>query len=137
MSQATQRKRMTILPGTAEAPRRAREFIVAVLGPGQDDVLLVVVELVTNSVRHSRSGGPGGQVTVTVEPGPEGQVLIEVTDAGPAAGSRPPASAVMPGAGSLPEGGMGLALVGELSAEWGCDPVPGSTRYWARMRVAA
>jgi anti-sigma regulatory factor (Ser/Thr protein kinase) len=49
--------------------RAAREFVERVLGAGHPctgDAVLLVSELVTNSVRHSGSALPGGRVTVTV-----------------------------------------------------------------------
>jgi anti-sigma regulatory factor (Ser/Thr protein kinase) len=56
--------------------------VAGVLGesyPHVDVALLLVSELVTNSVRHSGSAVPGGPVTVTVAVG-DGGVWVEVTD---------------------------------------------------------
>ncbi len=50
--------------GRAERARVARAFAVGVLGPGHpcgDDAALLVSELFSNSVRHSRSGAAGGR----------------------------------------------------------------------------
>jgi serine/threonine-protein kinase RsbW len=75
------RERVTVA-GRAERARVARVFAVGVLGPGHpcgDDAALLVSELFSNSVRHSRSGAAGGTVTVTVSAG-DGLVRVEVTD---------------------------------------------------------
>ena len=57
-------------------------MVGGVLVPGhpcQDVSVLLVSELFGNSVQHSRSGGPGEAVTVTVLAG-DGVVRVEVTD---------------------------------------------------------
>jgi anti-sigma regulatory factor (Ser/Thr protein kinase) len=69
----------------------------------RDDAALLVSELFGNSVRHSRSGEPGGMVTVAVTAG-GGVVRVEVADR---SGAQVPSCtllAVTPRAG----GGSGL-----------------------------
>jgi hypothetical protein len=68
--------------GLPERVAVARAFAMAVLGrqhPAGATVVLLVSELVTNSVRHSASGLPGWTVTVTVPS--SGEVTrVQVTD---------------------------------------------------------
>jgi anti-sigma regulatory factor (Ser/Thr protein kinase) len=101
------------LAGRAERARAARAFVFEVLGPGHpcgDVAILLVSEIFSNSVRHSRSGAPGE--TVTVISG-DGTVRVEVTDrAGPGTPELRPA-------GRDAEGGRGLQLVAGLAARWG------------------
>jgi hypothetical protein len=65
------RESMTVA-GQAERARAARAFVVGVLGPGHpcgNDAAMLVSELFSISVRHSRSGAAGGTVTVAVSAG--------------------------------------------------------------------
>ncbi|MEU4411184.1 hypothetical protein AB0F88_42330 [Streptosporangium sp. NPDC023963] len=57
--------------------------------PHTDDALLLLTELVTNSVRHSDSGRcPSGRITIAVAHH-DGTLHIDVIDAGSTAGHRP------------------------------------------------
>ncbi|WP_326828637.1 ATP-binding protein [Streptosporangium sp. NBC_01810] len=57
--------------------------------PYADDALLLLTELVTNSVRHSDSGRtPDGRITVAVAHH-NGTLHIDVIDAGSSTGQRP------------------------------------------------
>ena len=81
---------------------RLAEFRVS-LEPRYDDVLLLVSELVTNSVRHSKSD----DIDVRIK-SVDGHIRVEVSDDGP--GFNPDA----------PRGdGMGLMLVEKLADRWG------------------
>jgi anti-sigma regulatory factor (Ser/Thr protein kinase) len=103
------------LAGRAERGRVARAFVVGVLGPGhpcENDAALLVSELFGNSIRHSRSGAPGGTVTVAVRAG-DGLVRVEVTDRGG------PGVPELYSAGRDAEGGRGLQMVAGLSVRWG------------------
>jgi serine/threonine-protein kinase RsbW len=116
--------------GRAERARVARAFAVGVLGPGhpcRDDAALLVSELFGNSVRHSRSGGAGGTVTVAVSAG-DGRVRVEVTDRG-----GPEVPELCP-AGRDAEGGRGLQLVAGLAARWGWRQRGGRTVTWFELR---
>jgi anti-sigma regulatory factor (Ser/Thr protein kinase) len=103
------------LAGRAERARAARAFVSEVLGSGhpcRDAAILLVSEVFSNSIRHSRSGAPGETVTVAVISG-DGIVRVEVTDrAGPGTPELRPA-------GRDAEGGRGLHLVADLAARWG------------------
>jgi two-component sensor histidine kinase len=73
------------------------------LEPRYDDVVLLVSELVTNSVRHSDTDG----IDVKVQ-SIDGHIRVEVSDDGP--GFTP----------ESPRGdGMGLMLVEKLADKWG------------------
>src|SRR4051812_16506727 len=98
---------------TVEAPARARQAIRR-LGDDLDgeiveDVMLLVSELVTNSVKY----GGDGELRLCVESADARQIRIEVVDQGsgfvPEARSRPRTEA----------GGWGLHLVEELTDRWG------------------
>ena len=117
------------LAGRAERARAARTFVSEVLGPGHpcgDDAALLVNELFGNSVRHSRSGTPGGTVTVTVRAG-DGVIRVEVTDRG-----GPGVPELRP-SGRDAEGGRGLQLVAGLAARWGWRQCGGRTVTWFEL----
>jgi anti-sigma regulatory factor (Ser/Thr protein kinase) len=117
------------LAGRAERARAARAFTAAVLGPGHpcgDDAALLVSELFGNSVRHSKSGEPGGTVTVAVTAA-GGVVRVEVADrSGPGVPQLGPA-------GGDAESGRGLGLVAALAARWGWRRRGGQTVTWFEL----
>jgi anti-sigma regulatory factor (Ser/Thr protein kinase) len=117
----------------ARRPERvavARAFALAVLGrrhPAVETAVLLLSELVTNSVRHSGSGLPGQTVTVTVLR--EGEVVrVEVIDR---SGATVPA---LRAADSGAEGGRGLYLVDSLAARWGTGQDGDRTTTWFELR---
>jgi anti-sigma regulatory factor (Ser/Thr protein kinase) len=118
------------LTGRAENIGRAREFVTASLGPEHPCAMtieLIVSELVTNAIVHSKSGWDGGIVTVAIT-GYSDRVRVEVTDDGGTA--RPRLRAVDFGA----ESGRGLQLVDALAAAWNWSPDPGGTvTTWAEV----
>ena len=104
------------IPGLPEQVRAARAFVGRTLGsdhPCAFIAVLLVSELVTNSVQHSSSRGPDGIITITVTGIADG-VQVEVADAG---GMSVPA--VRRAGGDMDEAGRGLCLVNDLSTEWG------------------
>jgi len=115
------------LKGVPESVSVARSRVRELLGeghPASDDVVLLVSEVVTNSVLHSGSGG-GGVVAMTVAVG-SAAVLVEVCDAG--SGASVPHVRNEPEA----ESGRGMFLVDLLADDWGVqDDVPkGSRILW-------
>ena len=118
------------LAGRAERARVARAFVDGVLGPGHpcgDVAILLVSELIGNSVRHSGSGDPGETVTVAVRTG-DGVVRVEITDrSGPGVPESYPA-------GRDAEGGRGLQLVAGLAARWGWRRRGGQMVTWFELR---
>ena len=117
-----------------QAPGAARCFVADALRPVApsllDDALLLVSELVTNSVRHS--GAPAGEcVVVRVEFRP-GMLRLEVEDPGRGGEIAPRDGDTQRG------GGFGLTLVQALSERWGVERVArGGTRIWAQLPRAA
>lgn len=116
-------------PGRPESARAARQWAKRCLAgcPSADEVMLAVTELVTNSVRHSRSGlRPGGMIRVRLSAAAGAWVRIEVRDDGPAA-----TAAAAPDPGGLSEYGRGLQMVRALAGgETGAD---GRGLHWARL----
>jgi anti-sigma regulatory factor (Ser/Thr protein kinase) len=119
------------IAGRPERVAAARAFAATVLGsrhPAGEAVVLLVGELVTNSVRHSASGLPGGMVKVTVLSGCD-VTRVEVTDM---SGATVPA--LRPGACGLAGGGRGLYLVDVLAARWGFEQDGGRTTTWFELQ---
>lgn len=83
--------------------------------PYADDALLLVSELVTNSLVHGGSAVLGGKVTVTVAAAGNG-VRVEVADA---SGDGIPV--LLPAAGGEAEGSRGMLLMDALAARWGYE----------------
>lgn len=111
---------------TPFAAPAARRFVTETLrgwGVGdatRDAVQVVVGELVTNAVRHSR-----GRFRVAVSRR-GGVVRVAVTDR----------STLMPApraGGELAVGGRGMPLIGMLSERWGVDPHDGGKTVWAEV----
>ena len=125
MCQDTPRAQRRLPPGR-EAPMRAREFLRAASCVSHhsevvEDAVLLVSELVTNSVVH---GGP--PVIVAVEC--DGDALqVRVRDGSPVLPARR-------SAGQGEEGGRGLALVDTMSSDWGVDPQPDGKHVWFVLR---
>ncbi|WP_203982983.1 ATP-binding protein [Sphaerisporangium rufum] len=128
------------LAGRVEEVGAARAFARRLLdgNPLLEPVLLVVSELVTNSVEHSGSGRPGGTITLyLLHVGT--RVRVEVRDDGAdGVPSVRPAGwpAVPEPAGSLDEldvGGRGLRLVTAVAACWGFTAGRRETTTWAEL----
>lgn len=117
------------LPGTRRSAGRARNFARALLPcdePLLDELVTVVSEIVGNAVTHTRSGGEGGRVTVTLM-ACGGAYRLEVADDG-AGGARP---YVEPETGA--ERGRGMRIVDALAARWGYREVGERTVVWAEF----
>jgi len=127
---------LRVLPGTAHSAAVARQLTRELLGPGHpamDTAMLLVSELVANSVTHSRSGLPGGTVTVAVCTGSAG-VLIQVCDAG---GLTEPRVVATQGTGAEgAEHGYGLLLVAALADTWGTTTAREGRLTWCRVGSA-
>lgn len=104
-----------------QAPRISRSHLNSMkeeLGGRFDDVVLVVSELVTNSVRHA-----GSDVLVRVHRQPD-KIRIEVADAGPGFSSDTPRGE-----------GMGLRIVEQIADDWGIKLDDGCL-VWAELSTA-
>jgi two-component sensor histidine kinase len=107
--------------GRADEVGRARHEVTAYLSgcPAADDAGLILSELATNAVLHSRSRG--GYFVVRSEMFP-GYAWLEVEDAGGGWDQH--------GDG---DGGRGLVIVEALAAEWGVDGDARGRVVWARI----
>jgi anti-sigma regulatory factor (Ser/Thr protein kinase) len=131
-------------PGRPEAAAAARRWAAGCLPgcPAADDAVLALSELVTNSVRHSRSGLlPGGRIRVRISIAAGAWVRIEVRDDGPASwsaarlrdgtGPAAEAAAAVTKPSVLAEDGRGLWLVSTLSG--GQARADGRGVHWVRL----
>lgn len=104
------------LTGTPDSIGEARAFVARHLDahPRSGDAVLMVSEVATNAVRHTRSGLGGSYkvlVGLTI-----GTVRVEVQDQG---GETVPCPKQDSGDR---EGGRGVAIVDMLADQWGYDP---------------
>jgi len=94
-----------------------------------DVAVLLVSELVTNSMLHSNSRLPGQTITITVTASPC-SARVEVRNAG---------SASVPVVNStdnpLGDNGRGLRLVSDLAARWGYRREPDGLVTWFEVRA--
>jgi anti-sigma regulatory factor (Ser/Thr protein kinase) len=116
---------LRFVPGrrAPEAARRGLEALRSTFDDATvDDAVLLVSELVTNSVRHA---GLGAADTICVEVRQEPSMLhVEVAD--PGAGF--PVDPVLPRA----DGGWGLLLLDRVADRWGVRRDPG-TIVWFEL----
>jgi anti-sigma regulatory factor (Ser/Thr protein kinase) len=125
MCQTTPRQERE-LPVSREAPALAREFLRSSTcaehhGAVVDDAVLMLSELVTNSVLH---GGP--PVVVAVDCLGD-SLQVRVRDGSPELPAPRDAE-------QTDENGRGVALVAEMSADWGVDPVDDGKNVWFILR---
>ncbi|QVQ53553.1 ATP-binding protein [Spiractinospora alimapuensis] len=109
------------LPGSVESVGRARDWLREILPTMGlttcvEDALLVISELATNAVRHSRSGDPLGRYQIRVHTEPP-RVLLAVTDAG---GPHVPATTDNATTDFSSDSGHGLRLVEHFAQRWWC-----------------
>lgn len=104
-------------PGQPDEISRARHFTYHYLRhtPAVAEVCLMVSEVTTNAVQHSRSGQPGGEFTLTLTMEDTG-VRVEVEDEGSTFGAVPHVENAEP---SEAEHGRGLAVVEALADKYG------------------
>lgn len=119
------------IQGGAGAPARAREHLLGYLDRADtstraSDAVLVVSELVTNSVLHA---DVDARQALSLElTRSDHHLRIAVTDTGSALGPR-----LLPADPDRP-GGLGLRMVDQLSVAWGVDREPaGVTRVWCEL----
>ena len=121
------------IPGRPEAVSGVRAFAAGLLGrecPSTSTAILLISELVTNSIQHSRSRCRGGIVAVSLIALARG-IRAEVHDEGsvtvPTLRSDPPAPP------DLEEGGRGLRLVDTLADRWGYCRDSSSAVTWFEL----
>lgn len=108
------------------APSRARRDVTLCLHTWGldhliDDARLIISELVTNAIRHTRTRRVG--VSVTRHPD---RVRIVVTDT-----SR--ATPVPADPGPDAEAGRGLQLIDQVATRWGSDRLSTGKRVWVEL----
>jgi|SRR5215211_3904858 len=117
------------LPAEAHSAKVARDAVAGLdghLGEIFGDVVLVISELVTNSVRHA---GLAASQPVQLSVGVEGdKVRVAVRDPGP--GFEPPGAPTDP----AHIGGWGLVLVNQLAEEWGVENEGDATVVWCELK---
>jgi anti-sigma regulatory factor (Ser/Thr protein kinase) len=111
------------LPVAAAVPV-ARHFAIDTLTAWKlphlaDDAALIVSELAANAVVHAKTA-----FRVTISRVPSGVVRLAVEDA---AQSQP----VLRRSGRHDHSGRGIALIAEITREWGCDLSSGGKTIWA------
>jgi serine/threonine-protein kinase RsbW len=118
-------------PGTRTQVSEARQFVTSYLGdrPEIDTAELVVSELATNAIRHSRSGLPGGRFGVTLHTGATMLILAVLDEGGPTAPR-------LCRAGEDEQSGRGLHLVEMLTARWGVHGDEVGRTVWALIPLA-
>jgi anti-sigma regulatory factor (Ser/Thr protein kinase) len=117
------------LPADATSPGRARVFVADLLERWElpalvDTATLLTSELVTNAVRHARTG-----MEIAVSRTDDRTVRIAVTDRAPAADVRARSSA------DDAEGGRGLFLVEQLAVGWGSAVGDNAKTVWFELRA--
>ncbi|WP_304453071.1 ATP-binding protein [Nocardiopsis sp. YSL2] len=116
------------LPSQARPVRRYLHDLTAGLPVAAAHAVWLGSELFANAVLHSRSGDPGGTVTVGVYEWPD-RIRVRMVDDGPRAES-PGGPHVRPLDLAEP-GGLGLRVVSLKAARWGVDhPGDGCTGVW-------
>jgi anti-sigma regulatory factor (Ser/Thr protein kinase) len=124
--------REVTLPGLPESVGQFRALVreLAATEYQAEAGSLCVSELVTNAILHTRSGLPGGTVTVSIGPADlPGELRISVCDNGP--GRFRPWAPPLPDAPDVPEHGYGLGIVDVVAADWGVVPAAGGgSRIW-------
>ena len=121
------------IPGRPEQVATARAFVSRTLssyqvGADNDAATLLTSEIVTNAIRHTRSGADDGTVTIVVIGVPRG-VLVEIIDDGSA--GTPVAKGDLYAAE-----GHGLFLVQHLAPQWGYLRDPAGTTVWFHLPAA-
>jgi len=128
---AAQARESVTVAGRPERVAVARAFVAAVLGrqhPQGETAVLLLSELVTNSVLYSGSSLPGQTITVTVVS--VGEVIrVEVTDR---SGESVP---TLRSSDSHTEGSRGLCLVEALAARWGFEQDGAYTTTWFELQL--
>lgn len=117
---------MVIFPGRPDQVAAVRRYIASLLPQDAtlDDITLLTSEAITNAVEHTRSGEPGGTVTLTVLDVGHA-TRVEVIDQGGL--TRPE---VRDDVRKDSEHGYGLHLVRSLARRWGSRSRGEGTELW-------
>jgi len=113
-------------PHSAKVARDAVSGLDGHLGPVFGDVVLLISELVTNSVRHA---GLDASQPLQLSVAMEGEtVQLAVRDPGP--GFAPPDAPTDP----AHVGGWGLVLVDQLAQRWGVEHDGEANVVWCELK---
>jgi hypothetical protein len=115
---------MLQVDSNVNAPRLSRsrlEPIKPALGRRYDDVVLLVSELVSNSVRHSGANSRSDRIDVKVSVH-DGRIRVEVADQGSGFSALDPRG-----------DGLGLEIVEKLADRWGTGDGRQSFLVWAEL----
>lgn len=113
-----------LVESTLDAPRLSRSRLQRMKGklePRYDDVVLIVSELVSNSVRH----GSTEEIDIKVTSNDE-WIRVEVKDSGPGFSIDDPRG-----------DGLGLAIVEKLADRWGMKDGQGAFTVWAELSASS
>lgn len=107
-----------VYSGHPEQAPKVRHFIACLLAdfPGVDDIVNAAAELVANALIHTRSGKPGGHLTIEVRRWTHCCVSLAVTDQGSPGQPHVPERA---DDGHFEETGRGLMILDATSTCWG------------------
>jgi Signal transduction histidine kinase len=119
-------------PGTGRQVGVVRRLIATYLGnrPEVEIAQFIASELVTNALRHTRSGQADGQFRLTLD-GRDNLLVIAVTDQG-----GPSDSPRVCHAGPDDLHGRGLYLVEDMATLWGVYGDRHSRTVWALLHLA-
>ena len=120
-------------PSAAGAARRAVARRGLVGADREATLLLLVSELVSNSIRHAGMGA-GERIRLRAARTDDACAYVEVCDAGHS--GRTPAMRTR-GGGALEAGGLGLVLVDEMADRWGVHRHADGTCVWFEMACEA
>jgi anti-sigma regulatory factor (Ser/Thr protein kinase) len=124
------------VPGRPETVAGVRAFTTGLLGrecPSTSTAVLLISELVTNSVLHSRSRCSGGMVAVTLIALANG-LRAEIHDEGSV--TVPTLRSDEPAVAEVEESGRGLRLVDALATRWGYCRDADSAVTWFELAEA-
>ncbi len=116
-------------PGLPAIVPSARRFVRGILAdsPRGGDMELIASELASNAIRHTPSGKPGGEFTITIRTG-TGWARIEVSDIGTGEWHPQPGDGD-PGA----EYGRGLTIIAAVADKFGHDVHADGQTLWAEV----
>ncbi|GAA1675474.1 hypothetical protein GCM10009733_085660 [Nonomuraea maheshkhaliensis] len=118
-------------PGTKAQISAARRFVAGYLGdrPETYTAELVISELATNAIRHTRSGQTAGRFGVTLHAG-TALLIVAVHDEGG------PSTPHLRQADNTDQSGRGLHLVDSLATRWGVHGDEAGRTVWALIPLA-
>jgi serine/threonine-protein kinase RsbW len=105
-------------PGRPDQAPKIRRFVRCLLAdlPSRDDVVNATAEIVANAIYHTRSGQPGGCLTIEICRWPGRCLTLAITDQG---GPHVPRVPKAVDDDLLAENGRGLIILGTTATSWG------------------